>query len=369
MNKNSGNQVFKAGNFDLGKKILKKINQIAKKLKRKVQFMHICGTHEYTIQKNGVRGLLPEKIKIISGPGCPVCVCPTSDIDAAIELSRKPNVIITTFGDMLRVPASEMTLYEAKAKGGDIRIVYGPNDAVELAKKNPDKEVIFFSIGFETTAPLPAIEIFNQPPENFSIICANKLVPPAFDLLMQMEDIKIDGFILPGHVSVIIGSEVYLPFAQKYKSPMVVAGFEVNDVLFSLYLLVKQNLEGTYNIDNTYTRAVRSEGNVKALEYMNKVFEPRESMWRGIGKVPNSGLFLRKEYQQYDAVTKFNIKIRKEEKMPKGCLCTEVLMGKKIPKQCSLFGITCTPQHPIGPCMVSHEGTCKIAHMFGHLQK
>lgn len=366
MSKNSGIKTLKAGDAELSKKILTKLHDEVKSLppSQKVHFMHICGTHEYTIAKNGLRSVLPTQIDVISGPGCPVCVCPASDIDVAIELSKKPEVIITTFGDMLRVPASEKTLFEAKAEGGDIRVVYGPHDAVELAIKNPDREVVFFSIGFETTVPLPAFEIYNNPPDNFSIICANKLVPPAFDLLMQMEDTNINGFILPGHVCAILGSNPFVPYAEKYKSPMVVSGFEVNDVLISIYYLVKQHIQGTSLVENTYTRIVKPEGNLKAKEIVNAVFEPKESMWRGIGNVPEGGLYLRKKFARYDAIQKFDITLPENVTMPEGCLCATVMMGKDKPLDCPLFNTECTPIHPIGPCMVSHEGTCKIAHMF-----
>jgi hydrogenase expression/formation protein HypD len=330
--------------------------------------MHICGTHEYTIAKNGIRTILPSNLEIISGPGCPVCVCPASDIDLAIELTLKKRVIMTTFGDMLRVPATDMTLYEAKAQGGDVRIVYGPHDAVELAQKHPDREVVFFAIGFETTAPLPAFEIVSNPPKNFSIICANKVVPPAFDLLMKQEDIKIEGFILPGHVCSIIGSDPFIPYAQKYKSPMVVGGFEVNDVLISIYYILQQIKDGTTLVQNTYTRVVKPKGNETAQGFIKKAFHIADSVWRGIGPVPMSGLFLNPEYQKYDAIQKFGIKLSEKSAMPKGCLCAQVLMGRKKAQECVHFGKDCTPAHPIGPCMVSHEGTCKISHMFQNIK-
>jgi hydrogenase expression/formation protein HypD len=350
--------------IDLSKIILRNIDHIAHDIGKPITLMHICGTHEYVIAKNALRPLLPSNVHVISGPGCPVCVCPASDIDLAIELSQRPEVILTTFGDMLRVPATELTLFEAKAKGADVRIVYGPHDAVELAEKYPDREVIFFAIGFETTAPLPAFEVFNNPPPNFSIICANKLVPPAMDLLLQHSHINLDGFILPGHVCSIIGSDPFIPYAEKYHSPMVVCGFEVNDVLVSIYYLLHQIFEGTAKVENTYDRVVKPGGNPKAQEYMNLVFEPRDSIWRGIGMVPQSGLYLREEYRQYDAVAKFGIELNEIDTMPPGCLCTQVLLGQCGPNECPHFGKNCTPIHPIGPCMVSHEGTCKINYTY-----
>lgn len=360
-------QILKAGDLELSKKVLEKIQQLAKDLARSIKIMHICGTHEYAIAKNGLRTVLPSNIEVISGPGCPVCVCPASDIDFAIAVSRQKNVILTTFGDMLRVPASELSLYEAKAQGSDIRIVYGPHDAVELAQKYPEKEIVFFSIGFETTAPLPAFEIINNPPSNFSIICANKVVPPAFDLLMQIPDLIINGFILPGHVSAIIGSDIYKPYAEKYHAPMVVAGFEVNDILMSIFYLLRQLKDNTALVENTYNRVVKAEGNITAQAMIKQVFELKDSIWRGIGNVPLGGLYLREEYRRYDALVKFNIPLLNNLKMPKGCLCALVLMGKKKPVDCILFGHECTPQNPVGPCMVSHEGTCRIAHMFNRI--
>ena len=349
---------------ELGKKLLEKIQEVADEIKKDVSIMHICGTHEYTIAKSGIRELLPKNVRVIPGPGCPVCVCPTSDIDLGIEIARQPNVILTTFGDMMRVPSTTTTFYEEKAKGSDIRVVYGPNEAVELAKNNPDKEVVFFSIGFETTVPLPAVQIANNPPNNFSIISAHKIVPPAMDLLLTHPDMSLDGFLLPGHVLTIIGMEPFKPYASEYTSPMVVGGFDPNDVLISLYRLLVQIKNGEGKVENTYSRIARDEGNIAAQEYIEKVFEPCDSIWRGIGNVPNSGLKLRKEYEKYDARIKFDVEIPVHQGMPKGCSCDAVLIGKIPTQECHLFGGGCTPRNPIGPCMVSHEGSCKIAFLF-----
>ncbi len=355
---------MKQDDIHLGKQILGKIHEIAKEIPEEITLMHVCGTHEYTIAKNGIRGLMPENVKIIPGPGCPVCVCPTSDIDLAIELSKRKDIILTTFGDMLRVPSSTTSLYEAKAQGADIRVVYGPHDAVELARKNPDKEVVFFSIGFETTVPLPAVELANNPPKNFSLISVQKLVPPAMDVLLNLEDVNIQGFLLPGHVCTIIGSNIFKPYAEKYHSPMVVGGFEANHVLISLYYLLRQIKNNEAKVENTYQSVARDEGNIEAQKYMYKVFEPCNAIWRGIGNIPDSGLKIKDELQQYDAVKKFNIKVQTNAKMPPGCSCDKVLIGKIFPHQCPLFGTKCTPRSPVGPCMVSHEGSCKIAYMF-----
>ncbi len=351
-------------NLDFSKEIFKKIHEIAKEIPKKITIMHVCGTHEYTIAKNGIRSLLPNNINVISGPGCPVCVCPTTDLDLAIELSKNKNIIITTFGDMMRVPSSTISLYEAKAQGRDIRVVYGPHDAVDLAMKNPNKEIVFFAIGFETTAPLIAYEISTKPPSNFSIITAYKTVPPAMDILLTLGNQNIDAFILPGHVCAIIGEYPFVPYIEKYKSPMVISGFEVNDMLISIYRILQQIFDNVAKLENTYFRIVKSEGNLKAKQYLAEVFEPSDAIWRGIGMIPKSGLKLKSKFKKYDAVQKFNITIPKNAKMPKGCSCDQVLIGKIPPKDCPLFGNKCTPQYPIGPCMVSHEGACKIAFTF-----
>lgn len=348
----------------LSKDIIEKINQRAQNLQNDITIMHICGTHEYTIAKNGIRSLLPENVKVISGPGCPVCVCPASDIDIAVELCQRENVILTTFGDMMRVPSSTYSLLELKALGGQIEVVYSPHDAIELARAHPEKEVVFFAIGFETTAPLIAFELSMNPPSNFSIICAYKLVPPALDVLLEIPHLNIDGFILPGHVCAIIGADPFVPYAQKYHSPMVVSGFEVNDMLISIHQLLEQFQANIAQVENTYTRVVKHQGNTQAQSFLARIFDIEDSFWRGIGQISQSGYKLKAEYEKYDAVKKFNIQIDSDPKMPPGCSCSDVLIGKITPKQCALFGKSCTPQHPIGPCMVSHEGSCKIAFTF-----
>lgn len=351
----------------LSRDILKKIHEDAAKLNRSITIMHICGTHEYTIAKNGLRSLLPSNIRVISGPGCPVCVCPASDIDIAVELCKRDNVILTTFGDMMRVPSSNYSLLELKAQGAQVEVVYSPHDAVEMARQNPSKEIVFFAIGFETTAPLIAFEIAMKPPKNFSIICVYKLVPPAMDVILSIPHLNIDAFILPGHVCAIIGAKPFVHYASTYHSPMVISGFGVNDMLISIHGILQQILENRATVENTYTRVVKYEGNIKAQQFLSQVFQVKDSFWRGIGKIPQSGYELRKEYQEYDAVRKFGIKVESNPKMPPGCSCNEVLIGKIPPKACSLFGKSCTPQHPIGPCMVSHEGACKIAFTFKEL--
>ena len=357
-----GLEILKNKNFT--DEIVKSINKIAKDINRPLKFMHVCGTHEHTISKYGLRTLLPKKIEILSGPGCPVCICPAADIDKAIEIGKRDNTILTTFGDMIRVPATNISLAELKAKGADVRIVYGPNDAIKIAKENPDKEVIFFAIGFETTAPLIGYEIQSNPPSNFSVICAHKLIPAALELLMSQSLLKLDGFISPGHVSVIIGLKPYEIFSQGYRIPNVVAGFEPNDVLLSILMLLKQVRDKRFDTLNEYSRVVKPEGNVMAQKIIADVFESVSSPWRGIGRIPEGGLAIKEKYQAFDADKKFNITIEKSQDIPPGCSCHLVMVGKLYPYECSLFRKKCTPLNPIGPCMVSMEGTCSIYYKY-----
>jgi len=345
-------------------KLVKGINQLIKELGKPVKFMHVCGTHEHTISKYGLRTLLPEGIEILSGPGCPVCICPAADIDKAIELGKRNDTIIATFGDMIRVPASNMSLAEQRAKGADVRIVYGPNDAVKVAKENPDKEVIFFAIGFETTVPLIGYEIQSGPPSNFSIICAHKLIPAALELLISQSQLKIDGFISPGHVSTIIGLEPYKIFSDAYKVPNVIAGFEPNDVLLAILMLLNQRVEKKFETLNEYSRVVKPEGNKIAQKIITEVFNSVSSPWRGIGRVLDGGLVIKDEYKEFDADKKFDIQIETSQDIPPGCSCHLIMVGKLYPHECKLFRKKCTPLNPIGPCMVSQEGTCSIYYKY-----
>ena len=345
-------------------KIIKSINKLIKDINRPLKLMHVCGTHEHTISKYGLRTLLPKEIEVLSGPGCPVCICPAADIDKAVELGKRDDTIITTFGDMIRVPATNISLAELKARGADVRIVYGPNDAVKIAKENPNKEVIFFAIGFETTVPLIGYEIQSEPPPNFSVICALKLIPAALELLMSQSQLRIDGFISPGHVSTIIGLKPYEIFSQGYKIPNVISGFEPNDVLLSILMLLKQVRDKNFDTLNEYSRVVKPEGNIIAQKIIEDVFEPVSSPWRGIGRIYDGGLIIREKYRKFDADKKFDIKIEKSQDIPPGCSCHLVMVGKLYPHECKLFGKECTPINPIGPCMVSMEGTCSIYYKF-----
>ncbi len=345
-------------------KIIGSINKLMKDINRPIKFMHVCGTHEHTISKYGLRTLLPKEIEILSGPGCPVCICPAADIDKAVELGKRKDTIITTFGDMIRVPATNISLAELKAKGADVRIVYGPNDAVKIARENPNKEVIFFAIGFETTAPLIGYEIKSGPPSNFSVICAHKLIPAALELLMSQSQLRIDGFISPGHVSTIIGLKPYEIYSQGYRIPNVIAGFEPNDVLLTILMLLKQIRDKKFDTLNEYSRVVKPEGNKIAQEIIKTVFETVSSPWRGIGRILDGGLVIKEEYATFDADKKFDIKIEKSQDIPPDCSCHLIMVGKLYPYECKLFREKCTPINPIGPCMVSQEGTCNIFYKY-----
>ena len=346
------------------KKIIGSIKKLVNEINKPVKFMHVCGTHEHTISKYGLRTLLPKDIEVLSGPGCPVCICPAADIDKAIELGKRDNTILTTFGDMIRVPATNISLAELKAKGADVRIVYGPNDAIKIAEDNPNKEVIIFAIGFETTVPLIGYEIQSGPPSNFSVICAHKLIPAALELLMSQSLLKIDGIISPGHVSTIIGLKPYEIFSQGYRIPNVIAGFEPNDVLLSILMLLKQVRDKKYDTLNEYSRVVKPEGNKIAQKIIEDVFTSISSPWRGIGRIADGGLAIQKEYEEFDAEKKFNIEIKKSQDIPPGCSCHLIMVGKLYPYECKLFGKSCTPINPIGPCMVSMEGTCSIYYKY-----
>jgi hydrogenase expression/formation protein HypD len=346
------------------RKIITQIKKLVGEINLPIKFMHVCGTHEHTISKFGLRSLLPKEIEIISGPGCPVCVCPAADIDKAIKLGRREDTIITTFGDMIRVPATNLSLAELKAEGADIRIVYGPNDAVKIAKENPNKEVIFFAIGFETTVPLIGYELKNQPPSNFSVICAHKLIPAALELLISIDQLNIDGFISPGHVATIIGLKPFQLFSDAYKVPNVVAGFEPNDVLLAILMLLRQIKNKNSKTINEYKRVVKPSGNIKAQEIISDVFEQISAQWRGIGRIYDGGLIIKEQYAQFDADKKFDIKISNAQDIPPGCSCHLVMTGKIYPYECKLFRKQCTPINPVGPCMVSQEGTCSIYYKY-----
>ncbi len=336
------------------------LNKIKKISKKNIRIMEVCGTHTVSLFKTGVRAVLPETISLISGPGCPVCVTSQGEIDAFIALAEKKDVIITTFGDLMRVPGTSSSLQEERARGRDIRIVYSTMDAIEIAKKNPDNVVVFLGVGFETTAPtIGASIIFAKESgiDNFSVFSAHKLVPPALFALMGGQEVNIDGFLLPGHVSVIIGVNAYAEFFGKYKIPSVIAGFEPVDLLNAVHMLAKGIEKDKPILKNGYKRAVSFEGNTRAQTIMNQVFKTIDATWRGIGVIEKSGLAIKADFKMYDAKKRFHIS-EIEAPEPKGCACGEILTGKKTPPQCKLYKKLCTPANPVGPCMVSSEGTC-----------
>lgn len=353
-------------NIEIQKNIIKEINRYSYRLKKETNLMEVCGTHTMAIGKYGIRKLMPENIKLISGPGCPVCVTPSGYIDTAIELSKIKNTIITTFGDMMKVPGSFSTFEKEKANGSKIFVVYSPLDTLRIAEENKDKKVVFLSIGFETTTPLIAqtIKIVKKKKiKNFFILCGNKLIPPVMEFLLKEKDTKIDGFICPGHVSVIIGSSAYKFIPEKFNIPCVISGFEPLDILYSIFLILKNIIEEKPIVLNEYKRVVNEYGNIKAKEVIYEVFDVIDSEWRGIGIVKKSGLKLKKEFMDFDAEEKFGIKIKKV-KEKKNCLCGEILKGKKIPFDCPLFEKVCNPENPVGPCMVSSEGTCSAYYKY-----
>jgi len=343
-------------NKEIAQKIFRQIKSISKK---KINLMEVCGTHTVAIFRNGIRKILPTNINLISGPGCPVCVTPISYIDEIIALSRKEDFIITTFGDMMRVPGSTSTLEKEKTDGADIRIVYSTLDALKIAQDNSSKEVVFMGVGFETTSPTIASAVLKAQKEkisNFSVLSVAKIMPPAMKALLEGKEVNINGFICPGHVSAIIGSQPYYFITTQYKIPCVVCGFEPLDILQSIYMLVKQIEDGKAEVEIQYERAVKPEGNKIAMDKINEVFEVVDSDWRGIGNIPFSGLEIKDKYEKFNA-RKFEVQIE-ETKESKRCRCGDVLRGVIIPSECSLFRKVCTPENPQGACMVSTEGTC-----------
>ena len=334
--------------------------EITKHSHRPIRLMEVCGTHTVSIFRHGIRDLLPDTITLVSGPGCPVCVTAQGEIDAFIEIARKENVIVTTFGDLIRVPGSASSLEKERAEGRDIRVIYSVMDALAIARENPSKEVVFLGVGFETTVPTIAASVLTARKmkiPNFCLFSAHKTVPPALTALMETGGTAIDGFILPGHVTVVIGLDAYRSFFKKYRVPSVAGGFEPADILQAIRMLVNQIESGPSSLENAYPRAVTTRGNPKAQAIINQVFKPVDAVWRGIGSIPASGLKLREAFADMDAGERMKIEPFAVED-PKGCACGEILTGTKIPPACPLYKKRCTPMHPVGPCMVSTEGTC-----------
>ncbi len=344
-------------NPELAKKLLERIRKHSRKPARLMEF---CGGHTNAIFRHGLRQLLPSSIEMLSGPGCPVCVTAAADLDRAIALGRLPSVIITSFGDMIRVPGSRASLQQAKADGADVRIVYSAQDALGIARDNPDKKVIFVGIGFETTAPTVAASILQAERENvdnYFVLSLHKVCPPIMKAILDLGEVRLDGIICPGHVSAIIGTHPYEFLARDYSIACAVSGFEPLDILLAVDRLVEQIESARPQVENPYSRGVRPEGNPAALRLMDTIFETGDADWRGIGSVPASGLTLRAEYTRFDAAKNFTIEPGPARE-PKGCICGAILRGVNTPLECTLFRVTCTPESPVGPCMVSSEGSC-----------
>lgn len=336
-----------------------------------ITIMHVCGTHEDTLMKYGIRYLLKrdlgDRVRMVAGPGCPVCVSPVQDIDFAIAISNLPNVIIASYGDMVRVPGSTRSLEDQRQRGRAVTTVYSVTDAVKMAVKHSNKRIVFLSPGFETTVPGTAVEVKNRPPSNFFVLSSHRLVPPALTILAELSELTLDGFILPGHVSIIIGENAYRPLVKKYQKASAIAGFEPLDILRGIASLTQQLKDGAPIVANTYGRAVTPKGNTKAQQYMDEVFQTVDAIWRGLGTFKASGLDFRPEYADLDARIVFadQVELEPTREMPPGCLCHKVVIGVIIPQECSLYLNGCTPEAPIGPCMVGLEGTCRISAIYG----
>ena len=340
--------------------------RIRREATRSLCFMEVCGTHTMAIARCGIKGLLPENLRLISGPGCPVCITPQAQIDQFIGLGKSPNTILATFGDMIRVPGAHSNLEAERARGADVRVVYSPLDALAVARENPDKRVVFFGVGFETTAPAVALAVLEARKAdlaNFCVLCAHKLIPPAMAALASDPEIAINGFICPGHVSAIIGSAAYEPIARGCSIPCVIAGFEPLDILQSLLMLARQAVAGRSEVEVQYSRAVSREGNPAAMQCVQSIFEPADAEWRGLGTIPGSGLRFRPEFAAFDA-SQFLAKDSAAPSEDTACECGLILKGLKSPTGCSAFGTACTPDHPLGPCMVSSEGACAAEYKY-----
>lgn len=337
---------------------------------REWTIMEVCGGQTHAIIKFGVDELLPPQVTLLHGPGCPVCVTPVELIDKAVEIAARPEVIFTSFGDMLRVPGTHGDLLSSKAHGGDVRMVYSPLDALKIAQANPDKQVVFFAVGFETTAPANAMAVYQAAQlgiPNFSILVSHVLVPPAIEAILSTPDNRVNGFLAAGHVCAVVGYEEYYPLADKYKIPFVVTGFEPLDILQGIYMLVSQLESGRAEVENQYIRCVRREGNVPAQDLVRTVFEIVPRKWRGIGEIPYSGLGLRAPYADFDAEKRFGLSEYTTDESP-DCISGQILQGKCKPNQCPAFGTICTPEHPLGATMVSSEGACAAYYRYRRME-
>lgn len=336
---------------------------------RPLTFMHVCGTHENAIGRFGIRSLLPAWLRVIAGPGCPVCVCPPAEIDAAVRLATDHGVILTTFGDMVRVPG-RISLAEARARGADVRVVRGVHEVATLAADHPERQVVMLAVGFETTACTTAAAVLAGPPDNFGLIGAHRLIPPALHALLGLQELRLDGFLLPGHATTVTGTADYEAFATASGLPAAVAGFEPVDILLAVERLATLAVHGQVAVANAYARAVRPEGNPCARQAIDEVFEPAAAAWRGLGVIPASGLALRAPYRKFDALTRFGVTLDPDlpDSLP-GCACGRVMVGLTEPEACPLFDAACTPTSPRGPCMVSQEGTCRSRFVYREVRR
>ncbi|WP_455285850.1 hydrogenase formation protein HypD [[Eubacterium] cellulosolvens] len=345
---------------DLAKRLKTKINRLSEEIGRNVLIMHVCGSHEWTITHHGVRSLLPETVEVRAGPGCPVCVTPAADIDAAVDLALDGKTLLT-YGDMSRARGSKQSLAEAKTLGGDVQIVYSVHDAVRIARLRPEKEFVFFALGFETTAPATAYEILQERPPNLRFLTSYRYVPAAVEAVSRSPDLRVDAFINAGHASTITGMKAYKPCFDECRKPMVFSGFEPLDVLISIAMILTQIRDNEAKMQNEYTRSVTWEGNLRAQETMRKAFDLRDGYWRGVAVIPNSALDLKPEFSQLDAREHYELAQKRElAQFVKNSRCADVIIGKIDPPECPLYMKECAPASPLGPTMVSSEGTCKI---------
>ena len=359
---------------ELAKQILKRLHEVIASIpraaERPLQIMEVCGGHTHSIFRYGLEGLLPEGIEMVHGPGCPVCVLPMGRVDDCIAIAEQPDVIFTTFGDAMRVPGSKKSLQQASAEGCDIRMVYSPMDALDIARKNPDKRVVFFGLGFETTMPATALTLMQAKRENlrnFFLFCNHITIIPTMKAILDEPGMSIDGFLGPGHVSMVIGRQPYEFIASEYDRPLVIAGFEPLDILQSLLMVAEQLRDGRAEVENQYARIVPDKGNLQAMNAVNTVFEVRDFFeWRGLGSIAESGVQIRNEYADFDAERAFSVATLKVED-PKSCECGEVLKGSLKPWDCALFGKSCTPETPVGALMVSTEGACAAYYSYGKI--
>ncbi len=342
------------------------VDEISRAVTRPWKIMEVCGGQTHSLVKNGILQMLPDNVRMVHGPGCPVCVTPLNQIDKAVFLAEKCSVILCSYGDMLRVPGSKHSLLESKAAGADVRILYSPLEAVKIARENPEKEVVFFAVGFETTAPANALSVLHahrQGIKNYSILTSHVLVPPAMEAILNDEESKIQGFLAAGHVCTIMGMDEYFPLAEQYQIPVVVTGFEPVDLVQGILMIVRQLEKGEHFLENQYTRVVRPEGNREAQKVIEQVFEICDREWRGIGNIPASGYELRPEFASFDANKKFSVNIEKVSESTE-CIAGQVLKGIKKPHECPQFGKKCKPQSPLGAPMVSSEGACAAYYHF-----